>query len=667
MSKMKCLWAVALVTLCVTLFAGAAFAQVGWTPTADTLPSALVWGQGADVSITADNTGVGNADNWNDTFSIESVEGSGAEATAIDRWGTSSVPVVGNVAYSRPAPRLTGTYRWDFHVTAPPISALSYGAAPVTPTAAPVVGDFDCNWALAKDGTIFSTLATVDQPVNVVRFSDIAKGTAGEWAAGYVTECAGRVPLLVGGYPDGTYQPNTNVTRAQMAVFMQRAMNLTMVSYTGGFSDVPSDYWAKDQIQTLVDNNIVQGYGGGIYGPEIIVNRGQMAIFVARGLTGGIGHVPSGPTTATFNDVPVGHWAYNEVEYAKAAGVVQGYDPVTYAPDTNVNRGQMAVFIWRAFIKPTSSAVVLAGPAVTAVDTEAAGYQGWSVAASGEAAAPGTAYVALDATRLSGDVDVTLGLYDPADVNADGTLKTGAVAVDEYTETVDGAAAAAAAVASGDVLTYVYWTLPTDLAEDTYKLVAKVNGSVFTGYEQTFRVGAPIEPAAPVTIVSTPDVMQTPSYGSLASGTVADVVADDTSYVQLQSDSVGKIGCVWEVPVALTPAQIKKIELEGVARTNKALDPDLGGQTLNFNTSGSSGSTRYIADGDFTVADVDSVVSWNTANINKIADMFKTSSTGTLTGRVWIYTCGGCTDGMAGAVNDWIMSVDEIKVTFTER
>jgi PKD repeat protein len=59
------------------------------------------------------------------------------------------------------------------------------------------------------------------------------------------------------------------------------------------------------------------------------------------------GEVPEGPPTPSFSDVPRGHWAYRYVEYAVAHDMVRGY-PDGYHPDEPVNRAQMAVYMARA-------------------------------------------------------------------------------------------------------------------------------------------------------------------------------------------------------------------------------------------------------------------------------------------------------------------------------
>jgi hypothetical protein len=114
------------------------------------------------------------------------------------------------------------------------------------------------------------------------------------------------------------------------------------------FDDVPSSHWAFDAVVSCFIDGIVAGYPDALYHPDVAVTRGQMAVYISRALAGGDANVPAGPAEATFDDVPTDHWAYKYVEYCVANGVVQGFDPVTYAPTVTVSRDAMAVFISRA-------------------------------------------------------------------------------------------------------------------------------------------------------------------------------------------------------------------------------------------------------------------------------------------------------------------------------
>jgi hypothetical protein len=119
------------------------------------------------------------------------------------------------------------------------------------------------------------------------------------------------------------------------------------------FPDVLTDFWAYKYVEHVAANNVVAGYDDGLYHPEYSVDRAQMAVYVARALVAPSGeaaldhYVPSDPRD--FPDVPDTYWAYKHVEYCAENGVVQGYDDGHYHPNWFVTRDQMAVYVARAF------------------------------------------------------------------------------------------------------------------------------------------------------------------------------------------------------------------------------------------------------------------------------------------------------------------------------
>ncbi len=119
-----------------------------------------------------------------------------------------------------------------------------------------------------------------------------------------------------------------------------------------GMADIPFDHWAFGPILACLSADVVAGYPDGTYRPELRVTRDQMAAFIARGLAGSDAEVPTGPAQASFADVPVNHWAFRHVEYARAQGVVTGYPDGLYRPGADVDRAQMAVFVSRSLLGP---------------------------------------------------------------------------------------------------------------------------------------------------------------------------------------------------------------------------------------------------------------------------------------------------------------------------
>ncbi len=114
------------------------------------------------------------------------------------------------------------------------------------------------------------------------------------------------------------------------------------------FSDVPPEFPAFREIEAVAAAGVAQGFADGSFAPGWEVTRAQMAVFLARALAGGDGQVPPGPTRASFTDVPRSYWAFRHIEFLTGLGVVRGYADGSFAPEWEVSRAQMAVFLARA-------------------------------------------------------------------------------------------------------------------------------------------------------------------------------------------------------------------------------------------------------------------------------------------------------------------------------
>lgn len=111
-------------------------------------------------------------------------------------------------------------------------------------------------------------------------FSDVPLGS---FAAAWIEELA--VAGITGGCGGGLFCPASPVTRASMAVLLLRAehgLAYTPPAATGLFSDVPVAGPFARWIEQLSREGTTAGCGGGLYCPDALVTRGQMAVFLAK-------------------------------------------------------------------------------------------------------------------------------------------------------------------------------------------------------------------------------------------------------------------------------------------------------------------------------------------------------------------------------------------------
>ena len=112
---------------------------------------------------------------------------------------------------------------------------------------------------------------------------------------------------VLSGYEDGTFRPMDTITRGEISAVIARAQRYDLISYNGIFTDVTENDWAKDYIETLADKNIVSGYEDGTFGPYSPLTRAEAVAIINRVL------VESTPiVTFTPNDI-AGYWAEADI------------------------------------------------------------------------------------------------------------------------------------------------------------------------------------------------------------------------------------------------------------------------------------------------------------------------------------------------------------------
>jgi hypothetical protein len=165
---------------------------------------------------------------------------------------------------------------------------------------------------------------------------------------------------IVVGYVDGRYAPDEVVTREQMAVFITHALLgrelIPDGPPTSSFADVSPGYWAYRWIECAKAKGLALGRRDGLFHPQDLLNRGEMAAFIARAMAtptgeeGLAGYTP--PDRPTFPDVtPEGEWSwcYRHVEYIAGRGIADASPGSRFRPEGGCTRDQIAVYIAKAF------------------------------------------------------------------------------------------------------------------------------------------------------------------------------------------------------------------------------------------------------------------------------------------------------------------------------
>ncbi len=102
------------------------------------------------------------------------------------------------------------------------------------------------------------------------------------------------------------------------------------------FSDVPSDFWAKDAIASLSSRGIITGYTDNTFNPNKAINRAEFAIIVQKAFD-----KPKTKDAMKFTDIKEGFPAAAAIDEATQTGFMNGYPGGLFKPDQPIPRLEM--------------------------------------------------------------------------------------------------------------------------------------------------------------------------------------------------------------------------------------------------------------------------------------------------------------------------------------
>ena len=184
----------------------------------------------------------------------------------------------------------------------------------------PGAGPFH-NGLCAVDGTGFSDVSTND------------------WYAEAVMYC--HENELMSGTGSNAFSPNTTMTRAMLATVLWRLADEPVVNYLMQFSDVAGNDWYTKAVRWAASEQIMGGYGNGLFGTNDPVSREQISAILWR-----YEGSPEGGQSAGFADGDaIDSYAVDAVDWARANGIMNGRTDNIFAPQDGATRAEVATIL----------------------------------------------------------------------------------------------------------------------------------------------------------------------------------------------------------------------------------------------------------------------------------------------------------------------------------
>lgn len=170
----------------------------------------------------------------------------------------------------------------------------------------------------------------LDGKSHALPFTDLAVGAWYEDAVAYVYRHD-----LMSGFSEDTFGPNAALSRAQLCQILYNMERRPAVTGSGSFSDLADGAWYTDAVTWAASQGIVDGYGGGLFGPDDNITREQLASILYRCAQARGDDVSVGEDTniLSYSDAAdVAEYAISAMQWACGAGVITGISESALAP-----------------------------------------------------------------------------------------------------------------------------------------------------------------------------------------------------------------------------------------------------------------------------------------------------------------------------------------------
>lgn len=197
------------------------------------------------------------------------------------------------------------------------------------------------NMIIPLDGS-----ATIEIVDNSKDFVDVAENS---WYGDAVAFASSHE--LFNGTSATEFSPDAGMTRGMLAAVLSNLERGDGSSLDAAFDDVADDAWYAEAVAWAAENGIVNGLGNGMFGPEDLITREQMAAMLYN-YADMLGVDTSARADLnTYSDADsVSSWAREVMSWANATGLITGTTTTTLDPQSTATRAQVAAMLERFVI-----------------------------------------------------------------------------------------------------------------------------------------------------------------------------------------------------------------------------------------------------------------------------------------------------------------------------
>jgi hypothetical protein len=179
---------------------------------------------------------------------------------------------------------------------------------------------------------------TEEHQIRVIRLMKFVDVPENYWADTSIEQLA--TTGLIEGYPNGTFQPQRALSRAELATLLVKSKGLELPTLKGKtFKDVSASHWASRYVKGALDMGLVNGYPNGTFKPNNMITRTEGVVVLTR-----FGELPVENQTALvagpYPDVKASFWASPFIASARASGLLDYIGDNNFEPRRELTRAE---------------------------------------------------------------------------------------------------------------------------------------------------------------------------------------------------------------------------------------------------------------------------------------------------------------------------------------
>lgn len=197
--------------------------------------------------------------------------------------------------------------------------------------------------------TVPNSSETVDNDEKVYENNLIFKDLSKHWAKDDIEFMAENG--IVNGVDDTTFKPEENITRAEFTKLIVKTMGLSEKDYANTYYDIMSEDWYSGFVQTATDEGYISGFDG-LFRPNDCITREEIAKVIVSAYNSKMNKSLEVGGAMYYSDFEnVSPWAYDYIVAASNEGFINGISETEFAPKQNATRAQAVVMLKRLYDK----------------------------------------------------------------------------------------------------------------------------------------------------------------------------------------------------------------------------------------------------------------------------------------------------------------------------